>query len=232
MADRVQKLLAHSGVASRRKCEEFIAAGRVSVNGKIVGLGSTASKDDDIRVDGVKVNLEKMVYFALNKPRGVTTTTSDPYADRTILDLVRVNERVFPAGRLDKDSEGLVVLTNDGALMQAITHPSKGVWKTYHATTWKPFPESSLAKLRRTKIDGKLVDTKNVRIIAPDTVELSIHEGRKHVVRNLFAELGFPLRRLTRIAIGTLKLGSLGVGEWRELKPSEVENLRKTAPNP
>ena len=228
--ERVQKLLAQAGIASRRKCEELIKEGRVSVNGVLVGIGASASADDDIRVDGKKVAFEEKVYIMLNKPVGVTSTVSDPHARRTVLDLVDVKQRVFPVGRLDKETEGLLLLTNDGELMQLITHPSHGVTKTYVVNTERAVSDEEIQKLRRGMVlEGKRVQVDAIERHAPTFIELSIHEGMKHVVRNLFATLNHNVKRLVRVRLGPLNIGNLDTGKWRMLSPAEVARLKKSS---
>ncbi len=226
---RVQKLLAQAGIASRRTCEDYIKEGRVTVNGKAVAIGATASVGDDIRLDGKPVALEKQVHIILNKPKGVTSTVYDPHASRTVLDLVKVPQRIFPVGRLDRETEGLILLTNDGALMQHITHPSHGVDKTYIASTVKTIGPTMIERLKfGVMVENKMVKIKNVVELAPNVVRLSVHEGRKHIVRNIFAALGNPVKRLVRIAIGPIELGDLEPGKWRYLTERELSLLRKS----
>ena len=227
---RVQRLLAQAGVAARRRCEEFIQAGRVSVNGRVATIGESASADDDVRVDGVRVQLEKKVYIALNKPGGVTSTVADPHAESTVLSLVKVPQRIVPVGRLDKYTDGLILLSNDGEFINRITHPRYGVWKTYRARVVRPLRENDFTRLHEgVMVEGRRVLTRGVRQHEADVIELQIHEGRKHIVRVLLTTLGCPVRTLTRIAIGPLQLGALKKGRWRELTPAEVAALLKAA---
>ncbi len=229
-AQRVQKLLAQAGIASRRKCEEMIKEGRVSVNGTIVGIGTSATTTDDIRVDGKKVAFEEKVYIMLNKPVGVTSTVSDPHARMTVLDLVKVPQRIFPVGRLDKETEGLLLLTNDGELMQHITHPSHGVTKTYVVNTERAVSDEEIMKLRQgIMLEGKKVQVNAIEKHAPTFIQLTIHEGMKHIVRNLFAALNHNVKRLVRVKLGTLDIGNLDTGKSRPLTPAELARLKKAA---
>ncbi|MBW2970026.1 rRNA pseudouridine synthase [Candidatus Woesearchaeota archaeon] len=223
--ERVQKILAQAGVASRRKCEELIAKGRVSVNGKIVKLGDKASEKDKILVNGKPVVLEKKVYVMLNKPKGVVTTVSEGFGMKTVLDLVKVPERVFPVGRLDKNTEGLLLLTNDGDLANKLTHPRYEVQKEYFVVLNKPLSEKVMLKLQEgVVIDGRKVDFSRLDFAGRE-VFLRIHEGRKHIVRRLFELLGFRVLRLVRTRVGSLDLGDLKPGKWRFLTPSELSRL-------
>lgn len=228
MKERVQKILAQAGVASRRKCEELISAGEVLVNGKVVSLGDKADPErDEIVVRGNRVVLEKKVYVMLNKPQGVVTTVSEQHGMKTVLDLVQVPQRVFPVGRLDKNAEGLLLLTNDGGLANQLTHPRYEVVKEYYAVLDKVVPKRALDRLTRgVAIEGRKVSCSVVSANKKE-VTVRIHEGRKHIVRKLFGKLGFRVTRLVRTRVDGLSLGRLSPGKWRVLTPSEVERLRK-----
>ena len=231
---RLQKLLAQSGVASRRKCEELMLAGLVVVDGEVVTrLGTKVDpRTAVIRVDGKRLPpVSEHVYLALNKPRGVVSTMADPEGRRTLQDLVAARpERLFHVGRLDTDTSGLILLTNDGDFAHRLAHPSYEVDKTYVAEV-----EGELAKATiRTLLDGVTLDdgpvtVSQARVVtsAPgkSIVELVIHEGRNRIVRRLLDHVGHPVRRLTRTAIGPVSLGRLGSGELRDLTREELGAL-------
>ena len=223
---RVQKILAMAGVASRRKCEQLIAQGKVLVNGKVVSLGGKADAEKDkIVVNGRLVVLEKKVYIMLHKPKGYVTTVSETHDMKTVMDLVKVPERIFPVGRLDKNTEGLLLLTNDGDFANRLTHPRFEVVKEYFALLDKPLSEKAMEELK----SGVVVDDRKIKIsrvdVAGREVLLQLHEGRKHIVRRLFEKLGFFVVRLVRTKIGRLQLGSLKQGKWRSLYPSDLKLL-------
>lgn len=239
-AVRLQKLLSMAGVASRRGAEELIVGGRVMVNGKVVTtLGSKADPEhDDVRVDGRRVKPETQHrYLALHKPRGYVTTRRDPERRRTIMDLLGgVRGHVYPVGRLDYDSEGLLILTSDGTLAAELTHPSHGVERVYDAIVLGMPSDAALRKLR----DGVYIDDRRT---APANVRrghtagrgdrqttlltITLREGRNRQVRKMCAAVGHPVRRLTRLRMGPVQLGRLKPGEWRELTAREVEALKK-----
>ena len=223
--DRVQKILAAAGVDSRRKCEELIQEGLVKVNGKVVALGATADPiKDKITVSGRIIRLEKKVYLILNKPRGYVTTVHEQFGMPTIMDLVRVQERVFPVGRLDKDAEGLLLLTNDGELSNRLLHPRYEIEKTYIAITKQPLKTEDNEKLRKgIRIEGRQVKARARKL--EQGVQLTIHEGRKHIVKLILKEIGHSVMRLKRIQFGSLKLGKLPKGRWRKLRENELKEL-------
>jgi len=231
MEERVQKILAGAGVASRRKCEELIVQGRVLVNGKVVSLGAKADVSlDRIVVDGKQVVLEKKVYILLNKPKGVVTTVAEKFGMRTIMDIVKVPERAFPVGRLDKDTEGLLLLTNDGDFANRLTHPSFEVVKEYFVVLDKSVSDEIVESLKRgVVVDGRKVSVRGLKASGKEVV-LSIHEGRKHIVRRLFEKLGRRVVRLMRTKIDFLGLGDLKPGKWRFLNESEVKKLINSRP--
>ena len=231
---RLQKVLAAAGIASRRASENLIAAGRVSVNGVVVreqGL-RVDPMTAIVTVDGARVSVrEDLVYLALNKPRGVLSAMSDSRGRRTVADLVTgIEPRLFHVGRLDADSEGLLLLTNDGDLAHKLMHPSFGVLKTYLATVPGPVGRDVARKLRAgvvledgpVRVDSfRIVSTQPPRAI----VEVVLHEGRKHIVRRLLAEVGHPVERLVRTAIGPVRLGSQRAGGVRNLTRDELAEL-------
>lgn len=241
-------MLAAAGVASRRACEVLIAEGHVEVNGRVVReLGTKVDPEkDEIRLDGNKIAArapEKPVYLMVNKPVGYTSTVSDPHAERTVLELlVQVEERVYPVGRLDVDSEGLLILTNDGEFANRLTHPRYHVPKLYRVRA-----RGFVGKAAATRLaegidldDGKTAPAE-VRFIAYDeasqstTVEITLYEGRNRQVRRMFDAVGNPVRQLTRIGFGNLRLAGLNSGTFRKLRPEEIETLlalAKPTPTP
>jgi 23S rRNA pseudouridine2605 synthase len=232
---RLQKVLAAAGIGSRRACEELIAAGRVTVDGKRATLGDKVDAESaEIHVDGERVITNtKLVYIAMNKPRSVVSTMADERGRDAIADyLGNVDQRVFHVGRLDADSEGLLLLTNDGELAHRLMHPSYGVAKTYLAEVAGPVPRAVGRQLLKgvelddgpARVDSfKLVDA----VQRTALVEVVIHEGRKHIVRRLFEEVGHPVSRLVRTAIGPIRLGDLKPGRTRRLTNAEVAALFK-----
>ncbi|MDT5038156.1 MAG: rRNA synthase [Micromonosporaceae bacterium] len=233
--ERLQKVLAAAGIGSRRACEELIAAGRVTVSGRRATLGDKVDAETaEIHVDGERViTSTTLVYIAMNKPRGVVATMADERGRDAIGDyLGQVVQRVFHVGRLDAESEGLLLLTNDGGLAHRLMHPSFGVPKTYLAEVGGPVPRSVGRQLLSgveledgpARVDAfKLVDA--VQRMA--LIEIVIHEGRKHIVRRMFAEVGHPVNRLIRTAIGPVRLGDLKPGRTRRLTRAEVAALFK-----
>ena len=232
MSERVHKILARAGVASRRRCEELIAEGRVEVNGVVVGLGAQLDVNTDIvTIDGAFVPLAPdAVYYVLNKPAGYVTTVHDPQGRPTVVDLVPPEPRVFPVGRLDLDTEGLLVLTNDGELTHRLTHPSFGIEKEYLAEVEGTPSRGSLRRLREgVELDDGLTAPAKVALVHPNVVRLVIHEGRNRQVRRMCAAIGHPVLRLVRVRIGSLVIGSLAPGQWRVLDGSEVRGLAAAA---
>jgi 23S rRNA pseudouridine2605 synthase len=228
-AVRLAKYLAHAGVASRRAAERIIAAGRVSVDGEAVHDPARDVDDANaVLVDGTPVRTAAPVVYVLNKPPGVVSTAHDPQGRRTVVDLVESGERLYPVGRLDADTTGLILLTNDGALAHRLTHPSFEVPRTYRATVQRPpVREPALRALREgVELEDGRTAPAAVRRLAPDRLELTIHEGRKRQVRRMCEAVGHPVRELERVAFGPLRLGGLEPGEHRRLKPAEVERLR------
>lgn len=226
--DRLQKVLARAGLASRRVCEDLIAAGRVTVNGEVAELGRRVNADVDvIEVDGALVpTAPGLVYYLLNKPAGVVTTAADTHGRPMVTDLVPGEPRVFPVGRLDVDTEGLLLLTNDGELAHRLTHPSFGVEKEYLASV---AGDPSPATLRRLRdgIDldeGRTAPAKVARI-SDGLLRIVIHEGRNRQVRRMCEVVGHPVTRLVRSRIGTVTDRRLKPGHWRPLAPEEVRAL-------
>jgi len=226
VAERVQRFLARCGICSRRKAEDLIRAGRVLVNQVPAMLGSCVNSSDSVMVDGSLVRPENNRYVMLCKPRGVLSSVGHEQSSN-LTDFVVVPERVFPVGRLDRDSEGLILMTNDGDLAQRIAHPSFETVKTYVVWVDRPVREPDLVRLQAgLMVDGRKVIVHGMRRLGSDCVEVQIHEGRKHVVKLLFGALGFRVRGLKRTAIGSLLLGRLKPGEWRDLTADEIAGLR------
>lgn len=235
-AERLQKLLARAGLGSRRSCEELISDGRVRLNGSTATLGDKADPDRDaVEVDGVRIDLRPdLVYLLLHKPEGAVTTASDPQGRPTVLDLVPAEPRVFPVGRLDLDTSGLLLLTNDGDFANRIAHPRYEVAKTYVAEIEGHPTQGDLARLRRgVELSDGIVPVDRARVLASkegaSLVELVVHSGRKRMVRRLFEALDHPVRTLVRTAVGPLGLGDLEPGTWRELERREVFSLLQAA---
>lgn len=243
--ERLQKLLSMAGVASRRASEELITQGRVEVNGEVVRtLGSKADPGTDvIKVDGRRLRFDVRVrYLLLNKPKNVVTTRKDPQGRRTVIELLRgVREYVYPVGRLDYDSEGLLLLTSDGTLAAKLTHPRHAVERVYEAIVTGTPHEDALEKLRRgIFLDGSRTAPADVRRGAsvgsgrPELTRLTItlREGRNRQVRRMCASIGHPVRKLTRTRMGPVKLGDLRPGQWRDLTDREIRLLRAAASPP
>ena len=231
---RLQKVLASAGLGSRRKCEEFIIAGRVTVNGEVVDeLGSRVNPEVDlIHVDGVRIaQASGQIVVALNKPRGVVTSMHDDQGRECVGDLVaEYPERLFHVGRLDADTEGLLLLTNDGEISQRLSHPSHGIVKTYFARVTGKMAKEQIAQIRAgVVIEGNPVAVTDCLLLDTNSnmsvVEISIHEGRNRILRKLFDELGHPVIDLVRTQIGPVKLGNLRSGHLRELTNKELGNL-------
>ena len=234
--ERLQKVLARAGLGSRRVCEELIADGRVTVNGEVAQLGRRVDPDRDaVALDGVSVIVRgDLVYYLLNKPTGYVSTASDPEGRPTVVDLVPETPRVFPVGRLDYDTEGLLLLTNDGDLTHLLTHPRFGVVKTYLAEVeGDPAPAAVRALREGVELDDGLTAPARVTVVQrrgdTATVELGIHEGRNRQVRRMCEAVGHPVVRLVRTRIGPLRDGALKPGTWRALTQSEVRRLYEAA---
>lgn len=232
MKDRLQKILSARGLASRRKAEEWIAAGRVQVNGETAALGDSADPDvDEICVDGKPLpDLKENVYIMLNKPRGYVTTLSDEKGRENVAQLVAdCGARVYPVGRLDMDSEGLLILTNDGEFANRLMHPKHEVDKTYQVTV-QGYHEAALVLLRRPiELDGYRIKPPQVKLLRNDgqraKLLVTIHEGRNRQVRRMCDAAGMKVVRLRRISEGSLRLGDLPLGKWRHLTQEERAGL-------
>ena len=234
--ERLQRSLARAGFGSRRACEEVIAAGRVEINGRVATLGDRLDPTvDEVRVDGSKVNVDpELRTFALHKPRGVTTTMRDPHADRDLGGFLPKGVHVFPVGRLDRDTEGLLLLTNDGSLAHRLTHPRYEIEKEYLAEVGKPPSKRQLALLRRgvELEDGpaRAIDARSAGGAAGrGGVRLVMVEGRKREVRRMLDAVELPVRRLVRVRVGPIRLEALRPGAIRELEPEEVRALYRAA---
>jgi pseudouridine synthase len=233
--ERLHKFLSQAGVSSRRKCEELIAAGRVKVNGETVSaLGSKVDPEHDrVEVDGQPVALpQEHVYLLLNKPAGYVSTVRDPQGRPTVVDLVNQAQRLYPVGRLDQDSEGLLLLTNDGELTQRLTHPSYEHEKEYQVLVEGRPTQNALQRLRAgVELEDGLTCAADVTVVRIDTggtwLRFVIHEGRKRQLRRMCDAVGHPARRLIRVRLGTLTLGDLPPGQHRPLTAQERSRLRK-----
>ena len=233
---RIQKIISDSGYCSRRKAEELIAAGRVKVNGRQCGLGDKADPSKDIiSIDGINIDTpakQEHVYYMLNKPRGYVTTASDELDRRCVMDLMEgVTERVYPVGRLDRNSEGLLLLTNDGDLANKIMHPRGHISKTYRVTVRPSVSEEQLTLLTEgVEIDGKKTLPATVNVLTSEegrvVLQLTIIEGRNRQIRKMCEAVGLEVARLKRISVGPIRLGMLKPGEYRELTPQELSALR------
>jgi 23S rRNA pseudouridine2605 synthase len=228
---RLQKFLAQAGVASRRACEELIVAGRVTINGKPateLGVRVDAARDD-VRVDGKRIRRAAAEWFALHKPRGYMSTRSDPEGRRTLYELVPPRmRRLFYVGRLDFDSEGLVLLTNDGDVAHRLLHPRYGIDREYDVELDRAVDDDALQQLRRgVQLDDGRARAHTVRRKGGNRVVLTLREGRKREVRRMFAELGYDVKRLRRVRYGPIRLDDLPLGEWRALEEREVAALRR-----
>ena len=233
--ERLQKALARSGIGSRRVCESLIEQGRVRVDGAVACLGARIDASiATVEVDGVSVGVRPdAVYYLLNKPRGVVTTASDPHGRPAVVDLVPDEPRVFPVGRLDMDTEGLILLTNDGELAHRLTHPSFGVEKEYLVHVQGAPKPAALRALRQGVVldDGPTAPAK-VSLVEPDVVRITIHEGRNRQVRRMCEAVGHPVRRLVRTRIGPLVDRRLSPGRWRTLEPGEARQLERAVTGP
>ena len=231
--ERLQKVIANSGYTSRRKAEELISKGSVKVNGVTVyELGVKVNPNDLIEVDGYIIKNENKVYYLLNKPRGIITSTSDDKGRKTVVDLINTNVRIYPVGRLDYDTTGALILTNDGELANLIMHPKSKIDKVYIAKINGLIGKSQLQRLEKgVFIDGKKTSKSKARIKSYDKktdtsiVELTIHEGRNHQVKKMFEALGYDVLKLKRERISFLDVDNLKSGEYRILNPKEVKKL-------
>ena len=233
--DRVQKILAHAGFGSRRSCEEFITAGRVTVNGKVISLGAKADPlKDTIKLDGQEISVQtELIYIAINKPRGILSSTKTERGRKSVVDLVPIDERIYPVGRLDIESEGLMILTNDGDLANKITHPRYKHEKEYRVLVHTHPDEKQLETWRRGVILEDGYKTKPVQIRVEKLhgkgawLRIVMTEGRKRQIRETAQQIGLYPVKLIRIRMGTVQLGGLKPGEYRTLSSKEIASLRK-----
>jgi pseudouridine synthase len=237
--ERLQKILARAGFASRRGAEQLMLEGRVTVNGEAVReMGTKADlDDDDVRVDGVRVKAPKgPVYLVLNKPRGIVTTRKDPEGRPTVMSLVPSVAGLFPVGRLDVTTEGLILLTNDGAFAERVSHPRYEVPRVYHAKVHRlPDPETLERLKRGVRVEGDLMAVDRVRVIEAGNnawVEVALHEGKQHEVKRLLEAVGHPVSKLRRVAFGPVTTEGLEPGQFRSLTPEEVARLLRGEGSP
>lgn len=238
--ERLQKVIAHAGVASRRKAEELIKQGKVTVNGKVITeLGVKVSSKDKIEVNGIKIEQEEPVYYLLYKPRGVVSTVNDDKNRKTVIDLFpNVESRIYPVGRLDYDTSGLLLMTNDGEFANLITHPKYQIDKTYVAKVKGIPTREDLKKLQRgVKLEDGLTEPAQVKFLSGDRkkgtaiIEITIHEGKNRQVRRMFEHIGYPVMKLKRERLAFLTLQGLNAGEHRPLTPHEIKRLLALANN-
>ena len=230
---RLNRFVANAGVCSRREADKYIAAGLVTVNDKVVTeMGVKVKTTDDIRFDGKKLNVEKKVYILLNKPKGVTTTTDDPNAELTVMDLVKgaCDVRIYPVGRLDKNTTGILLLTNDGDLSDRLTHPSHRVKKIYQVTLDKAVTKNHILQIAEgIELEDGPIAADMISYIDPANkfdVGIEIHSGRNRIVRRMFEHLGYRIKKLDRVYFAGLTKKNLPRGKWRALAPREVQYLK------
>ena len=231
---RLNRYIAGSGLCSRREADEFIQKGVITVNGKqITDLGTRVTRDDDIRYKGRKLSSEKKVYILMNKPAGYVTTVEDPHAEHTVMDIVRnaCPERVYPVGRLDKDTTGILLLTNDGDLTRKLTHPRFERKKIYHVFLDKPVTKADLSKLAAGIIlEGETIAVDSVAYADPDDrkqIGIELHSGQNRIIRRLFEALGYRVRKLDRVYFAGLTKKNLPRGKWRFLTQKELVMLKR-----
>ncbi len=233
--ERLQKRIANAGYCSRRKAEELIAAGQVKVNNVVIEeMGYIVNDRDEITVEGYRLGQDKKVYFLLNKPRGIVCTTNDEHDRKDIVSLIKCDYRIYPVGRLDYDTTGLIILTNDGELTNILTHPRNEVPKTYLAKLDKAMAMENFYQIKKgLMIDGIFVKPTRLKLKKNDLekktslVEITICEGRNHIVKRIFKEVGYEVIKLKRETIGFLTIGKLNTGEYRKLLAEEVQQLYK-----
>jgi len=232
--ERLQKALARAGFGSRRKCEDLIADGRVTINGRETLLGDRVTENDEVAVDGKVISTKvDLVVYLLNKPAGVVTTAADTHGRPTVTELVPTTPRVFPVGRLDMDTEGLLLLTNDGELANRLTHPSFGVEKEYLAQVDGNPSRGALRSLRQgVELDDGITAPAKVAAVSPGLIRLVIHEGRNRQVRRMCEAVGHPVTRLVRTRVGPLVDGALPPGQWRTLDTDELLQLQRVVEGP
>jgi 23S rRNA pseudouridine2605 synthase len=223
---RLNAYLARAGIASRRGAEELIRAGRVAVNGEPAGLATFVEGGDRVEVDGEEIGPEPLTYVLLHKPAGVVTTARDPHGRPTVVGLVAHERRIVPVGRLDADTTGVLLLTNDGPLAHRLMHPRYEVNKVYEAEVeGEPADEALVRLAEGIELEDGVTAPAQTRRLGPSRLELTIHEGKKHQVKRMLAAVGHPVRRLHRSSYAGLTVDGLGPGEWRELSVDEVARL-------
>lgn len=230
---RLNRFIANAGICSRREADKYIAAGTVTVNGEIVTeLGTKVKPSDDVRFDGRRLNAEKKVYLLLNKPKDYVTTTEDPHADRTVMDLVHdaCDERIYPVGRLDKNTTGVLLFTNDGEMSERLTHPSHSIKKIYQVTLDKPLTKNDLQQIADgLELEDGPIAADAISYIdatAKNEVGIEIHSGRNRIVRRMFEHLGYRVRKLDRVFFAGLTKKNLPRGKWRFLSAKEIQFLK------
>lgn len=230
---RLNKFIANSGICSRREADKLIAAGEVTVNGEVVTeLGAKVSLTDDVQYKGQSLNVEKKVYVLLNKPRGFVTTVDDPHAEHTVMELVAnaCTERIYPVGRLDKETSGVLLFTNDGELAKKLTHPSFEKKKIYHVFLNEDFTDEHLEQVRTgVELEDGFIKADSVSLVDPEDrkqVGIEIHSGRNRIVRRIFGHLGFKVARLDRVFFAGLTKKNLPRGRWRHLTSKEIAFLK------
>lgn len=224
---RINSFLARAGVASRRGADELIKSGKVTINGKPASLNSQVGDSDEVRLNGQKVNARKLRYILINKPAGVVTTLKDPQGRKTILNLLSISERVVPVGRLDYNTTGALLLTNDGQLAQRLMHPSFEVDKVYEAEVEGLITPENISKLEKgVIIEEGITAPAKARVIGENKIELIIHEGRKHQVKKMLLAVGLETKKLHRSRYANFELGNLKYGQWRELTEQEISALK------
>lgn len=231
--ERLQKVIAASGISSRRKAEELIVAGKVKVNGNVVTeLGTKVSGKDIVEVNGKVISKEEKEYYLLNKPRGVITSTSDDKDRKTVVDLINTKARIFPVGRLDYDTTGLILLTNDGEFANIMMHPKNQIDKVYIAKVKGLIKGEQINKLKEgITLDNQLLKASRVKLrktnLETNTsiVEITIHEGKNHQIKRMFESVGFPVLKLKREREGFFQLENLKSGEYRKLTPKEIQTV-------
>ena len=228
--ERLQKIIARAGLTSRRNAEKLIAEGKVTVDGKIATIGTCAdSQKNKICVDGKILTFDaEKIYILLNKPRGYVCTAKDERGRKTVIDLIGISERIYPVGRLDLNSEGLLLLTNDGELMNALIHPKFKIEKTYRAKISGNITEENIDKLRAgIELEDGLTAPAEIFLLEKDLVEITIHEGRNRQIRRMFAAIGCDVKRLKRVKFAGLTMEGVKVGKFRPLTDAEIINLKK-----
>ncbi|RLE46381.1 pseudouridine synthase [Candidatus Woesearchaeota archaeon] len=225
MMERIQKIIAQAGICSRRKAEELIKKGKVKVNGRTAKIGEKAKKTDKITVNGKLIKAQEKRYYKFYKPRGYVTTTKEQHGMKTIMNIIKIKQRIFPTGRLDKDAEGLIILTNDGEIANKIMHPRYETKKEYVVYLNKKINKKDIEKLKK----GLYVERRKIKphqiSIKGEKATITIHEGRKHIVKKIFKKLGYKVERLIRTKINKISINGLKPGQYKKLHKKEVKQL-------